>query len=157
MPYITLPKGGLDHEHYTAHLVDAEHAQRIIDHHEGHETVTLVPMCMSGTPVSSIEMETWRLIKASGYADDSNMAGWDQAHHVDGLPDLLTRLTVDGLMCENCVLGYEDRVEGLKGLGRRYYDDRHGVEATSDGGGIVPTDCPAPEFCDYPLCECEGV
>lgn len=48
--------------------------------------------------------------------------------HVDGVADLLTRLTVNGRACTECVNEYRDEVGGLPGLGRKYYTDRHGVD-----------------------------
>lgn len=52
--------------------------------------------------------------------------------YVDNLADLLTRLTVEGLMCQECVDEYRDEVGGLKGLGRRYYPDKHDVDGTGE-------------------------
>ena len=56
---------------------------------------------------------------------------WDQAEHVDALPDLINRLTVDGHMCRECVDAYREEVGGLKYLGRKYYPDEYDVEETN--------------------------
>lgn len=134
MVYLTLPEGHGEPEDYTAHLVGDPHAETMLSHHEGHEEAKVVPMCMT-TPYTSgsIRMPVWRLCKARGYATDANMEWWGQAEHVDRLADLLTRLTVDGLMCQECVEEYRDRVDGLKGLGRRYYPDEYGVDRGEPG------------------------
>lgn len=67
------------------------------------------------------------LVPASRYPQ-AMAEEWEHADKVDGLGDLLTRLTVDGHMCQECVNIYREDVGGIKHLGRKYYPDEHDVE-----------------------------
>lgn len=74
--------------------------------------------------------EQQHLVPASHYPE-AMAEEWEHADKVDGLADLLTRLTTDGHMCQECVDEYRAEVGGIKHLGRRYYPDEHDVEETN--------------------------
>lgn len=71
--------------------------------------------------------EREHLVPASHYPE-AMAQEWEHADKVDGLAELITRLTVDGHMCEECVDNYRAEVRGLKHLGRKYYPDTYNVE-----------------------------
>jgi len=134
MVYLTVPCLWDEDGLAEVHLINPEHAERLKENHAIKETVTAVPLCNSrednaGGVTVSFDVPTGLIVKADRFNTRTEVwVGWNQAEHVDALPDLINRLTVDGLMCHPCVEEYRDRVGGLKGLARRYYDDRLGVD-----------------------------
>lgn len=101
------------------HLFWPEEAERP---HNGTKLFA-TPMCGTAT------VQRADLLPASSLSDVM-IQDYEFPEDPDGLADLINHLTVNGLMCKNCVNEYRAEIGGLRGLGRKYYPDEYDVDGT---------------------------